>query len=501
MTIRDNADVLILGAGFAGSLMALVLQRIGLRPALVEKGKHPRFAIGESSTPIANLVLEELARTYDLPRLLPLTKFGRWQTAYPQLAVGLKRGFTFVKHEPGRPFVPRPDHANELLVAANPEDHLGDTHWFREQFDQFINDEARAAGVAYYDQSEITTLEHLGGWRARGQRLGQEVDVQAPFLVDATGPSGLLPRALGINVAPTSVRTNSWSIYSHFADVAWWRDVLLEQGGTTTDHPYPCDHAALHHVLEDGWIWVLRFNNGITSAGVMYDGERQPQNGVGPEVEWAQLLQRYPSVGRQFARAQPVRPLVRTGRIQRRAQLAAGDDWVMLAHAAYFLDPLLSSGNAHTLLTIQRLGRIFSRHWGGPSLKVELAEYDAALQREIDFVDRLVHGCYRSFRRFELLAPFTMYYFAGAIRAEERRRAILSSDRDEFLSSHEPDFRAVVERGYGRLLELSAAEQAALSATEFERSVALDIAPYNTAGLCDPQKRNMYPFSGTVPAG
>ena len=125
MTTREQADVLVLGAGFAGALMALTARRIGLRPVLVEKGRHPRFAIGESSTPVANLVLEGLARTYDLPRLLPLTKYGRWQAAYPHLACGLKRGFTFMRHEAGRPFAPRADHANELLVAASPRDEVG----------------------------------------------------------------------------------------------------------------------------------------------------------------------------------------------------------------------------------------------------------------------------------------------------------------------------------------------------------------------------------------
>src|SRR5262249_4074328 len=147
MTIHEEADVLILGAGFAGALMALTAQRVGLRVVLVEKGRHPRFAIGESSTPISNLTLESLAREYDLPRLIPLTKYGRWQTAYPHLACGLKRGFTFMKHEPGRAFEPRPDHATELLVAASPRDEIGDTHWFREHFDHFIVCEVEAAGI------------------------------------------------------------------------------------------------------------------------------------------------------------------------------------------------------------------------------------------------------------------------------------------------------------------------------------------------------------------
>jgi FADH2 O2-dependent halogenase len=492
MSINEEADVLILGAGFAGALMALTAQRVGLRVVLVEKGQHPRFAIGESSTPISNLTLESLARAYDLPRLLPLAKYGRWQAAYPHLACGLKRGFTFMKHEPGRTFEPRPDHATELLVAASPRDEVGDTHWFREHFDHFIVREVEAAGIPYYDQTEVVALEHADGWQVRARRSGIELSVRAAFLVDATGPSGLVPRALGIDARPTTVRTNAWSVYSHFVDVRWWRDILTEQGGNVFDHPYHCDHAALHHVLDDGWVWVLRFNNGVTSAGVMYDGERRPPENVDPPSEWAALLRRYPSLGRQFECARPVQPWTRTGRIQRKVERAAGNDWAMLAHAAYFLDPLFSSGNAHSLLTIERLTRILAQHWGRPSMKAELAEYGAMLLREVDFIDRLVHGCYRSFRRFDVLAPFTMYYFAGAIHSEERRMKGLAGERDEFLFSHHAPFRQALVQGYERLLQL--VDDSSSSARDFELQVAKDIAPYNTAGLCDPAKNGMYAY-------
>ncbi|MCA9167813.1 MAG: FAD-dependent monooxygenase, partial [Planctomycetales bacterium] len=68
-------DVAVLGAGFGGSLTALLLNRIGLRTVLIERSSHPRFAIGESSTPIADCVLRDLARRYDLPQLMPLASF------------------------------------------------------------------------------------------------------------------------------------------------------------------------------------------------------------------------------------------------------------------------------------------------------------------------------------------------------------------------------------------------------------------------------------------
>src|SRR5262249_39356606 len=89
---RIDADVAIVGSGFAGSLTALCLLRRGRRVVIVERGRHPRFAIGESSTPLANLLIEELADRYDLPRIRPFSKWGTWQHARPEVACGLKRG-------------------------------------------------------------------------------------------------------------------------------------------------------------------------------------------------------------------------------------------------------------------------------------------------------------------------------------------------------------------------------------------------------------------------
>ena len=54
---EHTCDVLVVGSGFGGSLMAMVLAKLGFRSLVVERGNHPRFALGESSTPLANLVL------------------------------------------------------------------------------------------------------------------------------------------------------------------------------------------------------------------------------------------------------------------------------------------------------------------------------------------------------------------------------------------------------------------------------------------------------------
>jgi glycine/D-amino acid oxidase-like deaminating enzyme len=118
-----ETDIVIVGSGFGGSLMALTLRQRGQRVALIERGRHPRFAIGESSTPLANLLLEELADRYDLPRIRTFSKWGTWQRAHPEVACGLKRGFTFFFHKPGEPFADTDDHHRQLMVAASPFDH------------------------------------------------------------------------------------------------------------------------------------------------------------------------------------------------------------------------------------------------------------------------------------------------------------------------------------------------------------------------------------------
>src|SRR5687767_8017051 len=132
--------------------MAMIARRLGYRVVLIERGSHPRFAIGESASPLAGVLIEQLADRYDLPRLRPLSAYGSWQRAYPEIGCGLKRGFTYFRHEDGQPYRAAPDRANQLLVAASPNDELSDTHWLRSDVDHFLVREAAAVGVDYVDR-------------------------------------------------------------------------------------------------------------------------------------------------------------------------------------------------------------------------------------------------------------------------------------------------------------------------------------------------------------
>src|SRR5215472_2385137 len=120
--MSDRCEVAIVGSGFAGSLMARVLAVIGYDVVLLERGTHPRFAIGESTTPLANLSLERIARRYNLPDCYRLAAHGRWLEHYPNLERGLKRGFTFYRHHPNGQLDRAQLASERLLVAASPND-------------------------------------------------------------------------------------------------------------------------------------------------------------------------------------------------------------------------------------------------------------------------------------------------------------------------------------------------------------------------------------------
>lgn len=197
--LKGAFDITVVGSGFGGSLMALIARRLGRSVALLEKEAHPRFAIGESSSPLANLLLEELARRYELPRILPLAKWGTWQRTYPDVGCGLKRGFTFYGHPLGKPFAADPGRRDQLLVAASPHDEIADTHWYRPDFDHFLVREAQAEGVVYLDRTRLDRVTWSGsGAVLDGGRLGERLSIRARFVIDASGPRGFLHRALGL---------------------------------------------------------------------------------------------------------------------------------------------------------------------------------------------------------------------------------------------------------------------------------------------------------------
>ena len=499
--VRRVYEVAVIGSGFAGSLLARVLAKLGYDVVLLERGTHPRFAIGESSTPLANLSLERLGLRYGLPDCYRMATHGRWLRYHPGLRRGLKRGFTFYRHHPREHFQNRGLESERLLVAASPHDSLSDTHWLRADVDQHFVQEAIAAGVDYLDRTEIRSAEVTSDCVVLGgSRAGLDFDFRTGFVVDASGPGGFLAKQLALPSGLDRTHTRSGLVFSHFESVRLMSEVVPG----LPDGPYPDDWAAVHHLIDEGWMYSLRFDDGVTSAGFVLTPRALAELDTGMFSNaaslWQAMLYRYPTIAAAFADAMPRMPIAFRPLIQHRLTRAAGERWALLPHAYAFVDPLFSTGIAWSLRAVERLARGFEAARRGRRVPdgALLDRYDAMLSAEADQIDRVVAGAYEAMAHFELFVAQAMLYFAIVSFAEVTQR--IASDDDVswkgFLGVGDPQLERLPEESYVRLraLQRSGEACAANDRRAFAEWVAEAIAPRNIAGLADARRNNLYPL-------
>lgn len=497
MAQSDNidCDILVIGAGFAGSLTALCLRQAGFEVCVVEKESHPRFAIGESSTPIADMILRDLADTYDLPWLKHFSRYGSWQQHYPDITCGLKRGFSYFKHHEGKEFSTNDAHQNELLVAASVSDDQSDTNWLRAEFDSFLAEKLREYGIPYLDETEITGMKLSNRWAVRAEQHSETFYITSHFFIDATGSPHLLNRFLNIRSGAESFQTKSRALFTHFEGVKKWEEYLSESGIPISDYPYRADFSALHHLLKDAWMWMLHFNDGRSSAGIMLDMERWPAaEDADPDSQWNRILKSYPSLLEMYEHARYAKPpglMLQTGRLQRKLEKAAGSNWAALPHTAGFVDPMHSTGIAHTLSGIEKLLTILTEKFNDREQRISsLLNYQYSLFKELKFIDTLVAGSYDSINHFSLFNSYVMLYFVAAIRYEQTR--LKGHIPSHFLCADDPAMEEILNTSYKELKELVKGSVSGEEAQKFQERVRQRIQPYNSAGLLDPKAHNMY---------
>ena len=500
--MTQSCEVAIIGSGFAGSLLARILAVLGYDVVLLERGTHPRFAIGESTTPLSNLSLERLGVRYGLSDCYRLATHGRWLEHFPQLRRGLKRGFTFYRHHPARPLGSDGLGAERLLVAASPGDALSDTHWLRADIDHHFVREAIAAGVDYRDCVELVGADvEPGSVRLRGTRDGAAFELGANFLVDASAPDGFLARQLAIPSGLARTETRSALVFSHFAGVRLMSDVVR---GMPVG-PYPDDWAAVHHLIDEGWMYSLRFDDGVTSAGFLLTprgmASLEATGTADAAALWPALLGRYPTLAAAFADATPLFPIAFRPVVQARLTRAAGERWALMPHAYAFVDPLFSTGISWGLRAVERLALAFQSAADGrrvPDPGV-LARYAAALAAEADQIDLLVAGAYEAMAHFELFAAQAMLYFTTVSFAEVSQRLAPdeSTPWNGFLGVGDQVLDPLPREALRRLRAITH-RRGDIGSVEEREAFALwvrtAIAPRNIAGLADPARRNLYPL-------
>src|SRR3954452_12985329 len=145
---RAQYDVMVLGSGLGGAMLAAILQKNGLSVLLLEAETHPRFTIGEATTPDTNFRLKLLALKYDVPEIGYLSAFHDLRD-HVSPASGCKRAFSFIYHHEGQEQNPLETHQYPTLSPP-----MGpDCHFFRQDTDAYMMAVAVRYGVTIRQQT------------------------------------------------------------------------------------------------------------------------------------------------------------------------------------------------------------------------------------------------------------------------------------------------------------------------------------------------------------
>jgi FADH2 O2-dependent halogenase len=487
-------DFVIAGSGFSGSLLAWIFASQGRSVLLVDRSKHPRFAVGESSTPTADFLLAYLAQRWALKRLAPLACWGQWKKHYPNVVCGKKRGFSYYHHPQGQAVDTSNLESQSLLVAASSQDAWSDTHWLRSSVDEFLANEALLAGSRLLESTQIHSalfdpVEHRWTLALRNsiEQSVADIHVQATWLIDATGHHGL--DSIGIDNADDSdwMRTRTGAVYGHFRGVE-----PFTQAASPLD-PFCGDDAAQHHVLDTGWIWMLRFDNGVTSVGLV-----QPSKALRSEGHFWKTVQSHPSLAQLMRNAKLIAPqgaqrggvpseprMACVDRMSRCRRRAWGPGWVSLPVSYGFIDPLHSTGIAHSISGVVRLSEAMLRN--KQECYEALRDYGEDLRTELDWLDLLVSGCYLGQPSFENFVAFSCMYFISAIEFEKQLAQDPARWPKGFLQSKDSELSQVANLAYQSLGRgVSGTQQG----NDFPEQVRSWIKPWNRVGLLDPSYAN-----------
>lgn len=291
-------DVVIVGAGPAGALAALVLVRQGARVRLVDRASFPRPKLcGDSLNPGA---LDALGRHVDLGAL----------RALGQPVHGMRLSGPGGASVCGR----YPDGVTGLSIT-------------RARLDAWLVNEACRAGVAFDDGVMVRAVAMRDG-RASGVVVASspgDRHLPARIVIGADGRGSVVARQFGLAHAPAQPRR--WAIGAYAEGVEGVDAGLGEM-----------------HVRAGSYLGIAPVVDGLTNVCLVVPYARARRDVLAP---WASILAAAaadPTLAPRFARARPVSTPIVLGPMAVDVRVP-GEAGVLLAgDAAGFIDPMTGDG-------------------------------------------------------------------------------------------------------------------------------------------------------------
>ena len=310
MKDTQEYDVIVIGAGPAGSTAAALLADAGWRVLVLEKEKFPRYRVGESLMPYCYFTLERLG-------VISQIKASHFPKKY---------SVQFVRTD-GR--VSQPFYFFQHL------EHEASTTWqvMRSEFDQILLENARAKGALVREQTRVIEMLREDGAVVGVSAVGKEGEksvLRAPVTVDASGRDALTMARQGWRVREDS-RLNKIAIWTYYKGAM--RDPGLDEGATT-----------VAYLPEKGWFWYIPLPADTVSVGVVAEKDYFYQETRDPEAIFNREVENNRWIKKHLARGERCAEFRVTGEYSYRSKYCAAEGLVLAGDAFAFLDPVFSSG-------------------------------------------------------------------------------------------------------------------------------------------------------------
>src|SRR5688572_21946026 len=242
--VPKSCDVVVIGGGPGGTIPAATLARKGYDVVLLEKQRHPRYAVGESVIPHIWKYTDGIGASEKLLAANFIRKAGGtvvWDGAIRQMS--------FASFGYDRPAL----------------------HVEREDFDKVLLDHTRDSGVQVHEEVAVLGADFANddkavvSYRPVGGDAGGTID--ARYVIDASGQNAVIARQYGLRFIDDAFRFMSiWGYFKGSRYVALGGEVQPFENLRTI--PPTTFVSSLEGLGDWGWLWHIPQRE-ATSVGLV----------------------------------------------------------------------------------------------------------------------------------------------------------------------------------------------------------------------------------------
>jgi len=341
----EKVDVLVIGAGPAGTVAASIVNKAGFKVKIVEKQTFPRFVIGESL----------------LPRCMEALTEAGFIDAVKESGFQEKFGAKFVKN-------------GKICDYFFADQFTEGWSWTwqvpRAEFDKILADtvekmgvpvcyETTVTGIVFNGPDSVTTVEDING---------NKTEIAARFIIDGSGYGRVIPRLFNLD-KPSNLPPRK-ALFTHTVDVN--RLVADEPNRITIVVHKP-----------GVWVWVIPFSNGVTSVGFVGDGDFFDQFEGDNEQILRELISTEPYLIERLKDVEYVFDPKILQSWSTTTDKFYGDGFVLTGNVTEFLDPIFSSGVTLATVSSQLAAHLVIRTLNGETVDWE-EEYTKQLLQGVN---------------------------------------------------------------------------------------------------------------------